>query len=129
MAQKPERDAGADYKEKFRCRLFGLVSEWERTHCKRVSHIDIAAFIAGRLSEKAVHPTQIGRWINGDTLPEMYRVQPLAAYFGATGGFLGHGEAKMASGRRRTRVALTDLSERKRKLKEARGVDDREEEE
>ncbi|KKL51818.1 hypothetical protein LCGC14_2291670 [marine sediment metagenome] len=92
MVQSSGRDAGADYKEAFRCRLFGLVSGWERVYCKRVSHTEIAEFIANRLGEKAVHPTQVGRWINGETLPEAYRVQALASYFGATGAFLGHGE-------------------------------------
>ncbi len=92
MAQSHGRDASAEYKEAFRCRLFGLVSAWERVHCKRVSHIEIADFIADQLGEKAVHPTQVGRWINGETVPEAYRIQALASYFGATGAFLGHGE-------------------------------------
>ena len=94
MAQSDGEDAGAAYKEAFRGRLFDLVSAWERTHRKRVSHIEIAAFIADQLGEEAVHPTQVGRWIKGETLPEMYRVKPLANYFGATGAFLGHAEGE-----------------------------------
>ena len=94
MVQLHGRDAGADYKEAFRLRLFSLVSEWERVHRKRVPHKEIAAFIGNQLREKAVHPTQVGRWINGDTLPEMHRVEPLANYFGASGAFLTRGDGE-----------------------------------
>ncbi len=113
MAQSSGKDAGADYKEAFRLRLFDLVSEWERAHHKRVSHKEIAAFIANQLEEEPVHPTQISRWINGRTLPEMHRIEPLANYFGATGAFLTQGD------KRRPRVTRAEVDRRKRKVEDA----------
>ena len=119
MAQPSDGNAAAEYKEAFRDRLFDLVSNWERIHHKRVSHREIASFIAEEIGENAIHPTQISRWIKGETLPEMYRVRPLANYFGATGAFLGHGEGEAPE------LRLVKGTSKKKKIWRARGADRR----
>ena len=65
-----------------------------------------------------------------DAITTLWRIIRRAERELRDGGMEGNGPApEPAPEPRRPRVTLTDLSERKRKLKEARGVDDREEEE
>ena len=131
------------FKKAFGTRFFQALQDLGKTEGTGVSQGEVAVRVAKILKEKTKRDNTVSQWRNGKSLPDVVTVFVLARVLDVRPGWLAFGEGDMredgmvgsgpppepAPEPRRPRVTLTDLSERKRKLKEARGVDDREEEE
>ena len=132
------------FKKAFGRRLFHALQDLGKTEGTGVSQGEVAARVAKILREKPKSDNTVSQWRNGKSLPDVITIFVLAEVLDVSPCWLAFGDGEMLAGGeakgggpapelapkpRRTRVTSTDLAERKRKLKEARGVDDREEEE